>query len=83
MAGVDPGASLGRVTAKAKSALREGAIAGAAIDVLDVEPPPPDHVLLARDMPNLLVAPHVASASEQARARLAGKLEQLVGPHLA
>lgn len=65
------------------AALREGAIAGAAIDVLDVEPPPPDHVLLAREVPNLLVTPHVAWASEQAQARLAGKLEQLVGQHLA
>jgi glycerate dehydrogenase len=60
------------------AALREGAIAGAAIDVLDVEPPPAGHPLLAPGIANLLVTPHVAWASEHAQARLAGKLEQLV-----
>jgi glycerate dehydrogenase len=65
------------------AALREGIIAGAAIDVLDVEPPPADHPLLSRDVPNLLVTPHVAWASENAQARLARKLEQLVEKQLA
>jgi len=65
------------------AALREGLIGGAAIDVLDVEPPPLDHPLLARDVPNLLVTPHVAWASENAQARLARTLEQLVEKQLA
>jgi glycerate dehydrogenase len=65
------------------AALREGVIGGAAIDVLDVEPPPLDHPLLARDVPNLLVTPHVAWASEHAQARLARTLEQLVEKQLA
>jgi glycerate dehydrogenase len=65
------------------AALREGVIGGAAIDVLDVEPPPADHPLLAGDVPNLLVTPHVAWASENAQARLARKLEQLVEKQLA
>jgi glycerate dehydrogenase len=59
-------------------ALRTGAIAGAAIDVLEVEPPPAHHPLLAPDIPNLLCTPHVAWASEGAQARLASRLEQLV-----
>lgn len=59
-------------------ALRNGTIAGAAIDVLEVEPPSPDHPLLARDIPNLLCTPHVAWASEKAQAKLAMKLEQMV-----
>jgi glycerate dehydrogenase len=65
------------------AALRAGRIGGAAIDVLDVEPPPASHPLLARDVPNLLVTPHVAWASEHAQARLARTLEQLVQAELA
>jgi glycerate dehydrogenase len=59
-------------------ALRRGVIAGAAIDVLDVEPPPPDHPLLADDIPHLLLTPHVAWASENAQARLAQRLVDMV-----
>jgi len=48
-------------------ALRDGEIGGAALDVLDVEPPPLDHPLLADDIPNLIVTPHTAWAGRQAR----------------
>jgi glycerate dehydrogenase len=48
-------------------ALRRGQIGGAGIDVLDVEPPPLDHPLLAEDVPNLIVTPHSAWAGRQAR----------------
>ncbi len=48
-------------------ALRRGQIGGAALDVLDVEPPPLDHPLLASDIPNLIVTPHTAWAGRQAR----------------
>ena len=48
-------------------ALRRGVIGGAGIDVLDVEPPPLDHPLLADDIPNLIVTPHSAWAGRQAR----------------
>ena len=48
-------------------ALRDGEIGGAGIDVLDVEPPPLDHPLLADDIPNLIVTPHTAWAGRQAR----------------
>ncbi len=48
-------------------ALRDGTIGGAAIDVLDREPPPADHPLLAGDIPNLILTPHTAWAGRQAR----------------
>ena len=41
-------------------ALRAKEIAGAGIDVLDQEPPPSDHPLLAEDIPNLILTPHTA-----------------------
>nr|WP_246312061.1 NAD(P)-dependent oxidoreductase [Aquabacterium terrae] len=63
-------------------ALRDGRIAGAAIDVLEVEPPPPSHPLLARDIANLLLTPHVAWASEGAQRRLAARLVEIVEAHL-
>jgi glyoxylate reductase len=49
-------------------ALRAGVIAGAAIDVTDPEPPPPDDPVFSA--PNLIVAPHIGSATRSARARM-------------
>jgi len=60
------------------NALRAGTIAGAAIDVLEVEPPPQDHPLLDPIVPNLLLTPHVAWASDRAQAKLASRLQDLV-----
>ncbi|MCC5793758.1 MAG: D-2-hydroxyacid dehydrogenase [Chromatiales bacterium] len=50
-------------------ALQRGRIAGAGIDVLTEEPPPADEPLLAADLPNLLVTPHIAWAAREARQR--------------
>jgi glyoxylate reductase len=46
-------------------ALKEGQIAYAALDVTDPEPLPADHRLL--ELPNLIVAPHIASATVPSR----------------
>lgn len=51
-------------------ALRCGDIAGAALDVLSTEPPAATHPLLAPDIPNLLITPHTAWTSLEARRRL-------------
>lgn len=55
-------------------ALRDGVIAGAGIDVLEVEPPPADHPLLDPDIPNLILTPHVAWAAKEARQRVVEKV---------
>jgi glyoxylate reductase len=52
-----------------RAALIDGEIAGAALDVTDPEPLPADHPLL--DAPNLLVVPHVGSATVRTRAKMA------------
>jgi glyoxylate reductase len=49
--------------------LDAGEIAGAALDVTDPEPLPADHPLL--DAPNLLVLPHLGSATHATRERMA------------
>ncbi len=50
--------------------LRRGHLGGAALDVLSQEPPPPDHPLLASDIPNLILTPHSAWTSRESRERL-------------
>ena len=52
-----------------REALLAGRIGGAALDVTEPEPLPADHPLL--DAPNLLVLPHIGSATHTARERMA------------
>lgn len=51
-------------------ALRAGQIAGAATDVLTVEPPQQGNVLLDNSIPNLIITPHSAWGSVDARQRI-------------
>jgi len=51
-------------------ALRSGKIAGAAVDVLSVEPPRDGNPLLETKPANLIVTPHIAWASREARQRI-------------
>lgn len=51
-------------------ALKAGEIGGAGFDVLTEEPPVNGNVLLDADLPNLIVTPHTAWASRQARQRV-------------
>jgi glyoxylate reductase len=53
-----------------RRALEEGWIAGAALDVTEPEPLPPDDPLLRA--PNLIVLPHLGSATHATRERMAG-----------
>lgn len=56
-------------SAALRRALGKGEIAGAALDVTNPEPLPPDHPLLGA--PNLLVVPHIGSATHATRERMA------------
>ena len=51
------------------AALRDGTIRAAALDVTDPEPLPADHPLVGLD--NCIVVPHIASATEATRGRMA------------
>lgn len=57
-------------------ALRSGHLAGAATDVLSVEPPSHDNPLLAPDVPRLIVTPHSAWGSREARQRIIEQLRE-------
>ncbi len=51
-------------------ALQNNEIAGAALDVLEQEPPAAGNLLLAGHLENLIITPHIAWASRQSRQRL-------------
>jgi glycerate dehydrogenase len=59
-----------------RQALIEERIAGAALDVLSVEPPVDGNVLLDESIPNLIITPHVAWIAQEARQRL---IDQVAG----
>lgn len=65
-------------------ALRSGRIAGAGFDVASVEPPDDDHVLVRlSELPNVIVTPHVAWASNEAIEALLAQLVQNIDAFLA
>lgn len=56
--------------------LRRGHLGGAATDVLSVEPPVDGNPLLADDIPRLIITPHSAWGSVEARQRIIGQLAE-------
>lgn len=68
------------VEADLVAALRSGHLAGAAVDVFEQEPPPPDHPLLHMD--NVICTPHSAStAYENSRRSVAHWLGNILRHH--
>ena len=61
------------------NALLTGEIAGAGLDVLSSEPPAVDHPLLSLDMHNVLITPHCAWGSREARQRLIDIVAENIG----
>ena len=64
------------VTSDLVAALRDGTIAGAALDVTDPEPLPDDHPLW--DLDNCLITPHVANTHAMLKPRLAALITENV-----
>ncbi|MCH8505867.1 MAG: 2-hydroxyacid dehydrogenase [Ectothiorhodospiraceae bacterium] len=57
-------------------ALRAGRLGGAGFDVLSKEPPREGNPLLDDDIPNLIVTPHSAWGTREARQRILGQLAE-------
>ncbi len=57
-------------------ALRSGHLGGAATDVLTQEPPTEGNPLLAADIPRLIITPHSAWGSREARQRIVNQLTE-------
>jgi len=57
-------------------ALRASHLGGAATDVLTQEPPKDGNPLLAADIPRLIITPHSAWGSREARQRIVGQLSE-------
>jgi len=66
------------------AALKQGEITGAALDVLEQEPPAINHplLLLQQELPNLLLTPHIAWASVAARQRLVAIVAKNISDYL-
>ena len=61
-------------------AIREGHVAGAALDVLEQEPPPPGHPLLALDQ--VVCTPHLGASTGEAQVNVAVAIAQQVADFL-
>jgi len=57
-------------------AIEEKTIAGAAIDVLNQEPPHSGHPLMQKQYSNLIITPHIAWAAQEARQRALDRIAE-------
>lgn len=61
-------------------ALTDGTIAGAALDVFEVEPPPADYPLLTA--PNTVFTPHLGASTEEAQENVGIEIAEVIKAHL-
>ena len=61
-------------------AIRSGQVAGAALDVFEQEPPPPDHPLRALD--HVIATPHLGASTAEAQVNVAVAIAQQVAEFL-
>lgn len=61
-------------------ALNEGRVAGAALDVFEVEPPPADYPLL--QAPNAVFTPHLGASTDEAQENVGIEIAEVIAAHL-
>ncbi len=59
-------------------ALKNGHLSGAGLDVLSQEPPSEGNVLLDNSIPNLIITPHTAWTSDEARLRMFEQIAAII-----
>lgn len=64
------------------AALKEGKLGGAALDVFDAEPLKADAAAVFKDVPNLILTPHVAGVTAESNVRVSGVTARSVAAHL-
>jgi (S)-sulfolactate dehydrogenase len=64
-------------------ALRDGQIAGAALDVFETEPLTAAAAKQFEDLPNLILTPHIAGVTQDSNIRVSTLIADLVLDHLA
>ena len=63
-------------------ALREGRLAGAALDVFETEPPPAEDTARFQDLGNVILTPHIAGLSQESNRRVSEVTVASVRKHL-
>ena len=63
-------------------AIEDKIIAGAAIDVLNQEPPDSGHPLMQKQYSNLIITPHIAWAAQEARQRALDRIAENIDAFL-
>jgi D-3-phosphoglycerate dehydrogenase len=61
-------------------AIRSGQVAGAALDVYEVEPPPPQFAL--RDLPQVIMTPHLGASTEEAQENVGIEVAEAITDYL-
>ena len=64
------------------AALRQGRLAGAALDVFEHEPLKPDDGAMFSDIPNLLLTPHIAGVTQESNVRVSDLIADRILQHL-